>query len=138
MRTKKAQAAFEYLMIISIALIILMGLVSISYQWTIQSKQSLGISTAENSVGKIVEAADLVYAQGPPAKTRILIQVPERIDSVSMEGSALTFTLRAGVNATTDITASSKAPLVGSIPAEKGTYWIVVQAVGGQVNVTEQ
>jgi uncharacterized protein (UPF0333 family) len=136
MRTRKGQAAFEYMVIIGIALAILLGLVAFSYNWTVSSRDDLAVSSAENSVAKIVDAADLVYSQGYPAKTRVLVQMPYNIQQVKIQNTTITFVLSTR-GATTDVFATSKAPLQGNVTAQPGNYFIQVQSFGDYVNVSQ-
>ena len=135
MRPRKAQAAFEYMVLIGIALVILLGFVAFSYNWTISSQESLAISAAENSAAKIADAANLVYSQGYPAKTRVLIQIPYNIQQISIQNTTITFVVGSG-GGTTDVFADSKAPMQGSIVAQPGNFFIAVQSFGDYVNVS--
>ena len=135
MRPRKAQAAMEFMVIIGIALAILMTLVIFSYNWTLNSRESLAISTAENSIAKIVAAADLVYSQGYPAKTKVLVQLPYNLQQVKNQNSSIIFVLTSA-GGTTDVFASSMAPLQGNITAQPGNYYIDVESFGDYVNVS--
>src|SRR3989344_4260184 len=92
--SKKAQAALEYMTPIGFALLILLGLTAFAYNYTLTARQSGNVATASATVNNIVESANLVYAQGYPAKATIIVQIPENVESVTFSNKAIIMKLK--------------------------------------------
>ena len=133
--SKKAQAAIEYLTTIGFALVVLMGLTIFAYNYTLSARLSSNTATASATVNNIIETANLVYAQGYPAKATIVAQIPENTISISFSGNSVIMTLRIKTKIT-NVAGKAKGPLVGSLPTSKGFYKVSIQSFGSYVNVT--
>ena len=133
-KTRKAQAALEYMMIVGLVLVILAPIVLYAYQ---QNEISVRTSQARLAVSQISAAADSLYAQGPGAKTFIDVFLPSGYGSQSFISDgiiALKIQTPAGTN---DIIEVTKANLTGSLPADSGYRRIYLVMLGtGQVNLT--
>lgn len=133
--TVRAQASFEYMAMIGIALAILSGLVTFAYFWTSASREEISISVADNTVYNLIESANLVYAQGYPARTTIVVQIPENTAETRIQGNSVSIRLRVR-GGFTDVSANSKSNLTGELPSNPGYYKITVQSFGDYVNVS--
>jgi uncharacterized protein (UPF0333 family) len=130
------QAAFEYLLLFSLILGILTFLTFYAQQMTDRNREEIMISNAEIAVNKIVEAADIVYSQGKPSQITLSIYISERVDSIVFSNKMII--MRIGISSGfSDIFATSKAPLQGSISTNSGTKRIRVKAEENYVNITE-
>ncbi len=76
----------------------------------------------------ITSAADLVYSQGPPAKVRITVFVPGGVQEVNITNRTVSFKVRY-TTGLTGVFAVSRARLNGTIPTDRGTYWLGIRAV---------
>lgn len=133
----KAQTALEYLTMVGIGLVILMGLLTFAYFWTSSSREEMSISIASKSVNEIVEAANLVYAQGYPAKTTVTIHIPPNIESSEIQASIVSMRLRVR-GGYTDVHATAKGNLTGTLPPTPGYYKLTIQSYGNYVNISRQ
>ncbi|MFH1424692.1 MAG: hypothetical protein ABIG20_03350 [archaeon] len=133
----KGQAAIEYMSTVGIALVIIMAMTLFAYTWTSAAKDTMYISTARSSVNALVEAADLVYAQGYPARTTVLVQIPQKVHSATITGNEISIRIRVG-SGFTDVHAVSKVNLQGELPTNSGYYNMLVKSEGYYVNVTQQ
>jgi uncharacterized protein (UPF0333 family) len=124
----KAQAAFEYMLIVIIVLAFLIPLWS--YMITVNSEASdeLVLSYAKNTVDSITSTSDLVYSQGPPAKVRVSVFIPSGIQQTNITNKTVTLTV-VHSSGTTGIFSQSRARLNGTIPDSKGSYWLEIRAV---------
>jgi uncharacterized protein (UPF0333 family) len=130
------QAAFEYLLLFSLILGILTFLTFYAQQMTDRNREEIMISNAAIAVNKIVEAADIVYSQGKPSQITLSIYISERVDSIVFSNKMII--MRIGISSGfSDIFATSKAPLQGSISTNSGTKRIRVKAEENYVNITE-
>ncbi len=78
-RDRQGQAALEYMVMISIALLISTPLI-LQAQGSVQDVQSTSRSVElERAMDTISEGARLVNAQGSPAKTTFEVKVPSRV-----------------------------------------------------------
>jgi uncharacterized protein (UPF0333 family) len=132
----RGQTAFEYLMLFSLALTILAILVLYAQQMTERNREDIIIANAITAVNKLTEAADIVYTQGKPSQITLSIYIPEKVSSIEFNNNVITMkvNISSGVS---DIFASSKAPLQGSISTSSGTRKIKVIAEENYVNITE-
>lgn len=136
MSSDRGQAAFEYLMVMGIALAILIPLFSLVSSYTYRTKVDLRISALDDSLNNMADSADMVYTQGYPAKITTRFYVPEGTVSTGIREHH--FTSRIQTNAgPTDIVKRTGANLTGSLPPEPGTYQVSLKMTEeGVVNVT--
>ena len=92
-------------------------------------------SMAKNALSAVKEAAELVYSQGEPARGSFKINLPFGINSSTVNGTELSFTL-------TSRTGSFKVYEVlsfnatGKLPVNPGIHTIIVKAEENYVNIT--
>jgi uncharacterized protein (UPF0333 family) len=124
----KAQAAFEYMLIVILVLAFLVPLWTYTLSVNNEASDELALSYAKNTVESITSAADLVYSQGPPAKVKITVFIPGGVQEANITNR----TVALKVQYTTGVTgvfAVSRARLNGTIPTSRGTYWLEIRAV---------
>jgi len=131
----KLQAALEYLLIVGVVLALLIPIwVHVS---TSQNEASgdLALSYANAAVGKLREYADMVQAQGPPAKVTAIVYFPSGLESASLVNATILLKVRtyAGLN---DVYATSRANLTGALPQKDGNFLFTVEAMGSNVSIT--
>jgi hypothetical protein len=135
-RCKKGQSAFEYAIIVGLALLILLPL------W-ININNSLGAtqtglqsSYAHHAVSKLKGAADSVFVQGSPAKFTMLVTMPNGVDNVTIGNNEISIRLSTP-SGITDVVATTLGPVQGSIGTSPGAHRVVVAASGSIINITE-
>jgi len=107
------------------------------------TKQDLNIAYAKQLVLKIADAADLVYAEGPPAQFVIDLNVPGGIEYANASGKEVLLRVRTG-GGLTDVYAMTVANLTGDLSVlenRQGAISLTVkaqrQAIGNViVNIT--
>ncbi len=124
----KAQAAFEYMLVVIIVLALLIPLWVYTMTVNNDATDELTLSYAKNAVESITSAADLVYSQGPPAKVRISVYVPGSVDEGNITNQTVIYKVsyNAGI---TGIFSTSKARLNGTLPTSKGTHIMEIRAI---------
>ena len=131
----KSQVAVEYLIIVSVAFMILIPTILYLNQTFIGYSDSNKLSKASETVKKIGQTADWVYSQGPPAKQTIEIFIPKDLDEISLNNKTVLFKVRtsAGVS---DVFYESVAPLNGTVPSNSGYYFVSLTAFQDYVNIS--
>lgn len=132
----KGQAAFEYLSIFSIVLLLSLALSLYSGQITVRNREDMRVSNAINAVERISEAANIVSTQGKPSQITLSVYIPEEIQSITIGNKTVLMKVRVA-SGVSDIIASSKCDLQGYISNRSGTRSIKIVAEGSYVNITE-
>ena len=127
----RAQSAFEYMLIVIIALAFMTPVwVYISSVKT-ETYNELALSYAKNSVDKLASTSDLVYSQGAPARVMVAIYIPEGVEGFNFTN--YTVNLRMSYMGTeTDVFAESRAKMNGTLPTVEGNYNMLIEAVDGE------
>jgi len=136
MKRPLGQAAIEYMMIISITLVIMIPLLFLVNSYMSYGKDELKIRSLEDSVDSLAEASEMVYFQGYPAKMSINFYVPENvlITNVTDKFIRVRMMTASGI---TDIVAFTQANLTGNLPTQAGNYKVkIVAQEDGLVNVS--
>jgi len=131
----KSQVAVEYLIIVSVAFMILIPLILFLNQTFIGYSDDNKLSKADTAAKKIGHTADWVYSQGPPAKQTIEVYIPKDIEEVSLINKTLSFKVRtsAGIS---DVYHETVATLNGTIPITSGYYFLSLVAFQDYVNIS--
>lgn len=146
----RGQTAFEYLLMFSIILTILLILTYYAQDITESNEEDINSANAVIAVNKIAEAADIVYTQGNPSQITLSIYIPDNVNSVVFVGNDtpcvnsvshanvidMKINIGSGIS---DIWAISKGNFTcdSFIPKNSGTKTIVIKSEGSYVNVTE-
>ncbi len=124
----KAQAAFEYMLMAVLVLAFVTPLWIYMVSINTDASDELTLAYAKNAVNSITSGADLVYSQGPPAKIKVSINVPDGVLAANLTNHTAFFRIN-HYSGVTHIYALSKARLNGTIPTRKGTYLMEIRAV---------
>lgn len=130
------QASMEYLMIMVIAMLILVPLVSVVYSQTAKSRKSMARTALQDSLQGLADSADMVQAQGPPARITRSLHLPSGTSYTNVTENH--FVVRVDSSAgPTDYSAKTSANLTGELPQTAGSYQVTLQMQEeGLVNVT--
>ncbi len=133
----RAQVAMEYIIIVAFTLVVLVPFAIYLEDVASNFVDDNSLTIASNSVEKLGETVDWVYAQGEPAKLKVMILVPKNVEEVSFIGKTINWKVRtrSGVS---DIYYNTVASLSGSLPTAQGYYYILIQAIedGVVINVS--
>lgn len=130
----KAQASLEQLVVIatSLAFVSIAFYIAASY-----SADSAKIAQARDAVDRLVGSADHVYALGPNSKEYVSVYLPEDLAGTNVSGKSISTRVYT-TGGSTDVFASSKADLVGSLPRYRGRQRILVEYLqSGKVRIGE-
>ena len=134
---RKAQSSFEYLMIFGLVMVFAIPIWLYVTSLDQQTDSQLALSYADSAVRQIADSADLVYSQGPPAKVRLRVYLPDGIDYTNVTSRVVNIRLTTNLGPS-DVYATSVATLNGSLPSESGTYWIDIEAMDGFVQIESE
>ncbi|MFA4946247.1 MAG: hypothetical protein WC607_01760 [Candidatus Micrarchaeia archaeon] len=139
----RGQAAIEYLVIVALSLAVLLPLWFYVDTNRTQVEGQLRLGYAQQAVNRLRDAADLVYAQGPPAQIYVEVNVPPGIASASVSGRAISLFVNSqwGPNEVYAVTVANVTGSLESLPRFPGPRTILVKAERGfgsyYVNVTD-
>lgn len=132
---KKGQAALEYLILVSTALLIFGGII---YYFNI-SKNSFSndvrVSQLQNTVNWMVDSANMVCMQGKPASIISQVYIPAGVKDAYFDEKRIVYNLTLG-SSITHIYGEALCKLKGDLPREEGNYRILVRMEDDYVNIT--
>jgi len=131
----KAQASFEYMMVFALAIAFAIPVWVYMSSMQQSAGEELSLSYSKNAVNQITSAADLVYTQGPPAKVRLNVYIPSRVEMINITNKTVNFRILTSAGAS-DVFSESVANLTGTLSNSEGTYWISVESKGNYVQVS--
>ncbi len=127
----------EYLFVMGFALLLALPLIVLYFTQTAQLRDQVASASIERAATQIVDAADTVYYLGAPSSRTITVDLPADVESVSLRGTSVTFTVSSS-HGDYEQNGWSAANLTGSFGVTEGPHTLVVAALpDGWVNVTE-
>lgn len=131
----RAQAAVDYFSIVAVALLILLPLSIYINQLLNNYRDDTKLSHARDAVKKLGENVDWVFSQGPPARRKIEIYIPEGVEETSLENKTILFRVKtsAGIS---DVYYETVPELGGSIPSKNGHYFVSLVAYEDNVTIS--
>lgn len=129
----KAQASLEYLIIVSMAFLILIPAILYANSMLISSKKELRNKLGESLVERLAENADWVYSLGPPSRIRIEVYVPELVEYINISDYKILLKFKDSQESIFKVT---KGNVTGYIPPEEGYYRVIIIAEQNCVNIS--
>ncbi len=129
----KAQVSLEYLIILSIAFLILIPAVLYANSMLLSSKKELRNKLGESLVERLAENADWVYSLGPPSRVKINVYVPELVEYINISDYKILLKFK---DSSEPIFKITKANVTGYLPREEGYYHILISAEQNCVNIS--
>ena len=131
----KAQASTEIMITVAFVVTIMFPLLLIAYLQSTNVSDQLGVQQAQQTATKIANYADIVGAQGDPARITLQVFMPPNIDNITVGNSTngigheLIINLRtsSGVTQVVGVTLTKIAGDLTPI-AKPGTYFIKIYA----------
>lgn len=127
----KSQAALEYLLVVGLSLAVI---IPVFYYSLTHSSDSIAVSQAQNTVNTLAKAADYVYSLGEGSSSKVLISIPKNVLNTSTQNKTISIRLQTS-SGISDITATTKATVSGTLPNVSGNYNIFVNMTGGIVDI---
>jgi len=133
----KAQSSFEYMMVFALAIAFAIPVWVYMSSMQQSAGEELSLSYSKNAVNQITSAADLVYTQGSPAKVRLNVYIPSRVEMINITNKTVNFRILTSAGAS-DVFSESVANMTGTLSNSEGTYWISVESKGNYVQVSTE
>jgi len=133
----KAQVSMEYLIIFSIAFMMILPLIIIYSRQTNNVQADVAQIQVYKVASKISDYSEQVFYMGEPSQRTLYIQFPAGINSVTLKGNLITFNVT-----TTDLTylvvKETSANVTGTIRSFPGEHVLILKAQANIVNITER
>ena len=128
----RGQSGLEYAVIIALFLVVLIPVVYLAWQGAQSSSQ---ISQARTTADAISDAADAVYAQGPGARTTVIVYMPSGINPARtyLSGREVNINLYLPNGVNTDIFSLSRGNMTGTLPTGAGRHALDVEMLPSSV-----
>lgn len=129
----RGQSSVELLLLLAVSMVVIIAIFSYSQQSLRDMDQQRQMDIAQQSVNRLRDAVNDVYAQGVGAKKTILFVVPNDVTaslSGVMNGNSIVLHV-----IDSDVYALTNATLLGNIPTESGGYEIVLTAFENYVKI---
>lgn len=136
-RSRKAQTALEYLIVASVALLMLVPIVIEGWNSTAQLSNNINLQKARNTVSQISDAAKTVYFQGAPSVMTIEVNFPENVVFSNVSGSEIYLRVKTH-DSTTDVVEFLDFNVTGNISNISGMHEIYLEALPNAVNITHK
>ncbi|VVB59957.1 Uncharacterised protein [uncultured archaeon] len=133
---QKSQAALEYMMVASIALLMLVPVVLDGWQSTAQLGTNINFQKARSAASQMADAAKTVYFQGTPSVMTINVAFPENIILANVSGKELYFKMKIK-DSSTDIVEFFDFNVTGNLSNVSGMHEIYLEALPNVVNITQ-
>ncbi|MBI5133561.1 MAG: hypothetical protein HZA83_02505, partial [Thaumarchaeota archaeon] len=130
--TKSGQTSVEFLVILSVTLVILISVIILSQQQISTVVQTKSISDAKNTVDDLAGAAKDVYAQGTGAKKQVFVKIPGGYNYTDSSVGNMSIKMRVGG---TDYISTLSFDVHGSLPRNAGGQWVWVISEGNRVRI---
>ncbi len=136
-RNRKSQAGLEYLIVASMALLMLVPIMLGGWEATSDLNSNINFQKARNAVSQISDAAKTVYFQGAPSAMTITVVFPENIIFSNVSGKELYFRMRFK-GTTVDIVEFFDFNVTGNLSNISGMHKIYLEALPDVVNITQK
>ncbi|MBU4245985.1 MAG: hypothetical protein ABIF85_04050 [Nanoarchaeota archaeon] len=136
-RSRKAQSALEYLIVASIALLMLVPIIIEGWNSTAQLNNNINLQKARNTVSQISDAAKTVYFQGDSSAMTIYVTFPENIIFSNVSGNEIYLRMKTR-DSTTDVVEFLEFNVMGNISNISGMHKIYLEALPNAVNITHK
>ena len=131
----KSQAAIEYMIIITIALMFITPFLLIVQQSIKDMDNNMKLIKAKEVIEKIAEAIRIVYAQGEDAKLTIAVKFPKDIVSTNVTNQIILINIESN-SLNNTIFKVFDFNVTGKLPSTYGTHNIVLCNIDNSVNIS--
>lgn len=132
----KAQVSLEFLMVMGFAFLMIIPLTIIFYQQSATIDQEITAGQVDKVASEIRDAADEVFYLGAPSKKTVTVYLSEGVQSISISGSRIVFTV-SSPGGDYEVVKWSAGNVSGSIQAHKGIHVVTVEAFDTYVSISD-
>lgn len=134
LKSRKGQAAIEYLMVFGLALILSTPFIMKAQGSIADIRSGSEVIELQNSLDKIESSVKTVNAAGDPAKRTFLVSIPNNVDSAELNQNSIAYTLNTH-EGNSQMVRTFEANLTGDIPRESGRHKVSVSATENGVQI---
>jgi uncharacterized protein (UPF0333 family) len=139
---KRGQVSIEYLVIFSVAALMILPLIIIFASQTSTIEADIAYAQTENALSRIIDSAEEIYFQGPPAQKTLRVQFPSGIKEIRIEkninsNDAIIFVLQT-IDGEFEVRKDTAAVLNGELQRFPGTHVITFQSFENEVYITDR
>lgn len=135
---KRTQISIEYITIFGFVFLMIVPLIIIYYDQTQHVQESIAINQIYNIAREIADKAEQIYYSGEPSKTTIQAYFPERIESITINGSIIQFNYLRYNNYVQSIIGYANVNLTGNLSSSSGIHYIEIEAQLKGVKISER
>jgi uncharacterized protein (UPF0333 family) len=128
---KKAQLALEFLLIITIALVIIGPIYFFTFQ---TSSDDIKVSKAQTTVEIIGKGIDYVYSINKGSVITVSVDLPGGISSYNVTNKTIVYKVMLS-SGNTSVFYTTRATLNGTLPVSEGRHTINLSNTGGGVTI---
>ena len=136
-RSRKSQTGLEYLIVASIALLMLVPIMIEGWMSTAELDSNINIQKAQDAVTRISDAAKTVYYQGAPSAMTIRVDFPKDIILSNVSGKEIYLRMKFK-GSSTDIVDFLDFNVTGNISNISGVHEIYLEALPNVINITKK
>ncbi len=125
---RKGQAAIEYMIVVTTALMLLAPMIMAAQKSISNLNKDISYLKGYEVLSKIKDAADIVYAQGPPSRLTIFVDVPPLILKGAVKNNALVYWIGYPNRMNSTVLVFTNYPVLGNLPTVSGLHKIRVTA----------
>ena len=133
----KSQSSFEMLLIFMIAITILVPVVIYVSIVQTEYSDSYKISTGQNVVNRLAEAADTIFLQGSGTRISLTLQFPDSISSTSIGNGEISIKITTS-GGEKEVYQTTKEPVSGTLPNKSGVFKIRIENKGDFVQISQE
>ncbi len=127
-KRRKGQAAIEYMIVVTTALMFLAPMIIAAQKSINNLNKDISYLKGYEVLSKIKNAGDIVYAQGPPSRLTIFVDVPPLILRGSIENNALAYWIGYPNRMNSTVLVFTNYPVLGKLPITAGMHKLVISA----------
>ena len=131
---KKTQTSFEFIVIISIFLLIFLVLGGINLDILSRQDNQARTVKAKDTINELYKATELVYREGKLSRTKVFVNIPSSVESTAT-GNKLVMNLSVD-GETISVFRTLPFEVQGDIPTASGYYWINITSYGSYVEIS--
>ncbi len=130
------QSGIEFMVIIGFALLALSPFLFNTQNIADDLTRITRTQQAENAVQTLKSGAELIHAQGYPARTVVDIKLPAGVTNTSVDNTAIQLSIRTP-EGKEQVYAITEFNVSGTVPTSQGQHSIQLISEGNYVNITD-
>ena len=127
----------EYLFVVGFAFLLTIPLIMVFYSQSASLEDEVIAAQAKKVVNELVSTIDTMYYLGPPSKQTIRLHFPKKIESITIQDSAVTFRIGSSIGGAYELTGYAATNITGTLEIFNGVHVITAVALTDSVNLTD-